>query len=146
MKIKNGLEQDSMSGGKNIKKKTEAVKRKSVPFLVVILVVTSVYCLSPETIATHHEFGYSTYTCLYSSSRTMQMLTTPNQRDVDNPPKVAGQQSMLSPMMKLMIQRGESDFQIYPGTPCMMKVLIGCTEICIGIPLLVVDMSTTEFH
>ena len=44
MKIKNRSEQDSMSGGKNIKKKIGAVKRKSVPFLVVILVVTSALC------------------------------------------------------------------------------------------------------
>lgn len=44
MKIKNRSEQDSISGGKNIKKKIGAVKRKSVPFLVVILVVTSALC------------------------------------------------------------------------------------------------------
>ena len=48
-------------------------------------------CLSPVTIAIHHKqglygFGYSTCTCLYSSSETMQMLTTPDQWDVDNPP------------------------------------------------------------
>lgn len=48
-------------------------------------------CLSRETIAIHHKqglygVGYSTCTCLYSSSETMQMLTTPNQWDVDNPP------------------------------------------------------------
>jgi parallel beta-helix repeat protein len=48
MKIKNRLEQDSMSGGKNIKKKIGAVKRKTVPFLVVILVVTSALCYGQE--------------------------------------------------------------------------------------------------
>jgi hypothetical protein len=48
MKIKNGLEQDSMSGGKNIKKKIGAVKRKTIPFLVVILVVTSALCIEQE--------------------------------------------------------------------------------------------------
>lgn len=48
MKIKNGLEQDSMSGGKNIKKKIGAVKRKTIPFLVVILVVTSALCIGQE--------------------------------------------------------------------------------------------------
>jgi len=44
MKIKNGLEQDSITGGKNTKKKIGALKRKTVPFLVVILVVTSALC------------------------------------------------------------------------------------------------------
>jgi len=48
-------------------------------------------CLSPKRIAIHHTqglngFGYSTCTCLYSSSRTMKMLTTPDQWDVSNPP------------------------------------------------------------
>jgi parallel beta-helix repeat protein len=48
MKIKNRLEQDSMSGGKNIKKKIGALKRKTIPFLVVILVVTSALCYGQE--------------------------------------------------------------------------------------------------
>jgi hypothetical protein len=76
MKMKNGLEKNSISGGKNIKKKIGALKRKTIPFLVVVLVVTSAGCIGQEP----------EYTCLYSSSETMQMLTTPDQWDVSNPP------------------------------------------------------------
>ena len=54
MKIKNRLEQDSISGGKNIKKKIGALKRKTVPFLVVILVVTSALCIGQQPGTVHN--------------------------------------------------------------------------------------------
>jgi hypothetical protein len=43
MKIRNGSEMDSITGGKSIKKKIGALK-KTVPFLVVILLVTTALC------------------------------------------------------------------------------------------------------
>ena len=54
MNRKNGLEQDSIIGGKNIKKKIGAVKRKTVPFLVVILVVTSALCIGQQPGTVHN--------------------------------------------------------------------------------------------
>ncbi|MGD2250415.1 MAG: hypothetical protein PVF58_18620, partial [Candidatus Methanofastidiosia archaeon] len=100
MKMKNGLEKNSISGGKNIKKKMGAVKRKTIPFLVVILMVTSALCYGynsdcPYTVtrATDGSVKYPAIMsrrpippCLYSSNRTMEMLTTPNQWDVNSPP------------------------------------------------------------
>lgn len=43
MKIRNGIEIDSITGGKSIKKKVGALK-KTVPFLVVIVLVTTAVC------------------------------------------------------------------------------------------------------